>query len=289
MSFCCQATRCPGLITENATGAVPTTDEVTGKGWTPPPRRPAFWAAGPDQGTGGQKKRKGVSANPTAETTAHRHCPLAIQHRTHEIAPRITQRCEFAEHLAGVGLVGVDEPEEVRDIFREQYRFRDGGGRQLDENHDIFDTPPGLECRKPLLATLKIPDPARQRNIDHRGPVRRGEAIGDLAGGGEHARIQRYVGLRGFVGRGRAGWRRDGGRARCFLPPAQLPPMESGGGWAVVIVSTRNPHPLAARASISIQVERPSPKFADVIPQTMPWLGERLSRLCSAVQARKAH
>src|ERR1700677_570345 len=63
----------------------------------------------------------------------------------------------------------------------------------------------------------------------------------------------------------------------------------SSSDGCAVIVSTRKPQLLAAPARRLTQVDRPSEELADVMPHTIPWLGEGLSLLWSAVQARNAH
>src|SRR5207245_1409785 len=59
------------------------------------------------------------------------------------------------------------------------------GGWKFDKDYEIIDTAPVIEGIAPLFATLEIPNPARQRNMDDRLGERAGQLFGYFGRGGE--------------------------------------------------------------------------------------------------------
>ena len=104
---------------------------------------------------------------------------LAVQHRADQIATGMAQRVQLLARLRRIGAAAA-QPDQLRNVFAQQHRFRHRSRRQLDKNHHIFDLAPVLERRVPLLAAFVVPYPAGHRNVHDGRRVRFDQSLGHL-------------------------------------------------------------------------------------------------------------
>jgi len=81
----------------------------------------------------------------------------------------MTERFEVQPGFGGLGLAAVHEPEDLREIFREENGLGNGSGREVNQNDGGGNALPFFQFLVELDAAFEVPDEAGQLDVDDRG------------------------------------------------------------------------------------------------------------------------